>query len=134
MEGDLLEVPAIKSLDRLREFLFAVDLVISTVADDNVESMINQIALVDEKPVIYARAIKKATMGRIFLVNLVAMPAKPVSAYMPRKVGLEQKFHLTGLMCRNPNPILFSTSAEGRSSQVVVSTCLSSPPWLPEYL
>ncbi len=68
-EGDVLDGSAVKSLDRLQAFMSTVDLVISTVADESVESIINQLAVINQKPVIYARSLKQATMGRIFLVR-----------------------------------------------------------------
>lgn len=53
-------------LDRL---LGSVDLVVSTVADENVESLINHFAVSHGKTVLYGRALRRGTIGRIFLVR-----------------------------------------------------------------
>lgn len=68
-EEDVICGSAIGSLDRLSAFIEPVDLVISTVADEGVESIINQISVIDRKVVIYGRALRLGSMGRVFLVR-----------------------------------------------------------------
>lgn len=63
------EDSAVSSLEQLAKFLRAADVVISTTADENAESMINQIAVLEKKPVVYGRAMRRGTMGRVFLVR-----------------------------------------------------------------
>lgn len=67
--GDVLNSSATTSLDDLSAFLAEADLIVSTVADENVESAINQIAVLLQKPVLYGRAIRRGSMGRVFLVR-----------------------------------------------------------------
>jgi len=66
---DILQESAVSSLDKLAKFIEASDLTICTTADENVESVVNQIALVKGKPVLYGRSLRKGSMGRVFLVR-----------------------------------------------------------------
>jgi integrative and conjugative element protein (TIGR02256 family) len=68
-QEDILYGSAIGSLDRLSAFIKPVDLVISTVADEGVESIINQISVIDRKVVVYGRSLRSGSMGRVFLVR-----------------------------------------------------------------
>jgi integrative and conjugative element protein (TIGR02256 family) len=68
-DGSLIHGSAVASLERLSEFIAPADLVISTTADESVESVINQIAVLDKKPVLYGRALRRGSMGRVFLVR-----------------------------------------------------------------
>lgn len=69
LNGDLMPANADDNLDRLQKFMSEADLVISTTADESVESVINQIAVMLRKPVLYARSLRRASMGRAFLVR-----------------------------------------------------------------
>jgi integrative and conjugative element protein (TIGR02256 family) len=53
----------------LADFLERADLVVSTTADESVEAVINQVAVLGRKPVIYGRAVRRGSMGRAFLVR-----------------------------------------------------------------
>lgn len=66
---DILTGSAVGALDQLRKFLEPADLVISTTADESVETILNQIAVGMKKPVIYARALRRGKVGRVFLVR-----------------------------------------------------------------
>jgi integrative and conjugative element protein (TIGR02256 family) len=66
---DVLQDSAVSSLDKLAKFIEASDLTICTIADENVESVVNQIALVKGKTVLYGRSLRKGSMGRVFLVR-----------------------------------------------------------------
>lgn len=66
---EVLNDPVNLSLDQMVEFIRPCDLIISTTADENVESIINQVAVLEKKPVIYGRALRRGTMGRVFLVR-----------------------------------------------------------------
>ena len=68
-EGDVITGSAVTSLDGLGEFLAPADLTISTTADESVESIINQVAVIHRKPVVYGRALRRGSMGRVFLVR-----------------------------------------------------------------
>lgn len=68
-ESDLIFGTAVHSLEDLAEFIRPADLVISTVADESVESVINQVAVIERRPVLYGRALRRASMGRVFLVR-----------------------------------------------------------------
>lgn len=57
------------SRERLSQFMATADLVVSTVADESVESVINEVAVQGGKPVLYARALRKGSLGRVFLVR-----------------------------------------------------------------
>jgi len=50
-------------------FFSDVDLIISTIADEGAESGFNDLALAIKVPVIYGRALRRAEMGRVFLVR-----------------------------------------------------------------
>jgi len=67
---------AVSSLEELAEFLGQADLTICTTADENVESTINQVAILYEKTVLYGRALRRGSMGRIFLVRSERDPCK----------------------------------------------------------
>ena len=68
-QEDVIYGSAIGLLDILSAFIKPVDLIISTVADEGVESIINQISVIDRKVVIYGRALRLGSMGRVFLVR-----------------------------------------------------------------
>lgn len=57
------------TLEELESFIGPADLVICTTADENVESAINQISVLRGKAALYGRAMRRGTMGRIFLVR-----------------------------------------------------------------
>lgn len=63
------ESSAVNSLEELAKFIGSADLTISTTADENVESAINQIAVLKKKTVLYGRALRKGSIGRVFLVR-----------------------------------------------------------------
>jgi integrative and conjugative element protein (TIGR02256 family) len=66
---DINDGSATQSLDGLAAFIAPADLVISTTADEGVESTLNEIAVLHRKPVLYGRAMVSGTMGRVFLVR-----------------------------------------------------------------
>lgn len=65
----LLNDDAANSLDRLKEFITDVDLVVSTTADEGTESAINQAAVLANKTVVYGRAMRRGSVGRVFFVR-----------------------------------------------------------------
>lgn len=68
-DGSLIHGSAVASLDCLSEFIAPADLVISTGADESVESVINQVAVLEKRPFLYGRALRRGGMGRVFLVR-----------------------------------------------------------------
>ncbi len=66
---DLKPRSADGDLDRLIKFVSSVDIVISTAADENVESVVNDIAVTVGTPVLYGRALRRSSVGRVFLVR-----------------------------------------------------------------
>lgn len=66
---DVLDGSAVSSLDRLTAFMAPADLIISTTADESVEAVMNQVAIVNHKTVLYGRSLRRASMGRVFLVR-----------------------------------------------------------------
>ena len=66
---DVITGSAVGSLEKLSAFIKPADVIISTVADEGVESVINQIGVIDRKVIIYGRALRRASMGRVFLVR-----------------------------------------------------------------
>jgi integrative and conjugative element protein (TIGR02256 family) len=74
--GLLLDDSAVSSLDKLAEFLGAADITVCTTADENVESAINQVAVLHGKTVLYGRALRRGSMGRVFLVRPERDPCK----------------------------------------------------------
>lgn len=68
-QADVISGSAISSLDRLAEFVAPADLIVCTTADENTEAVINQLAVINSKVVLYGRAIRKGSMGRAFLVR-----------------------------------------------------------------
>lgn len=60
---------AISSLPKLQAFIGPADVVVCTIADENVESAINQIAILQRCTVIYGRAMRRGTVGRVFVVR-----------------------------------------------------------------
>lgn len=68
-EDDTVFGSAVASLDRLSRLMAPADLTICTTADESVESVINQIAVVDRKAVLYGRSLRTASIGRVFLVR-----------------------------------------------------------------
>lgn len=67
---------AVSSLDDLTAFIGPADITISTTADENAESAINQVAVLNRKTVLYGRALRRASMGRVFLVRPGTDPCK----------------------------------------------------------
>ncbi len=68
-EEDVISGSAVGSLEKLSEFIQPADIIISTVADEGIESVINQIGVINRKTVIYGRAVRRGSMGRVFLVR-----------------------------------------------------------------
>ncbi|MFB3880986.1 MAG: ThiF family adenylyltransferase [Armatimonadota bacterium] len=68
-EGEIVADSATADLDRLSEFLESADLTVSTIADEDAESVLNEIAQVQQKSVLYGRSLRRASMGRVFLVR-----------------------------------------------------------------
>jgi integrative and conjugative element protein (TIGR02256 family) len=68
-DGDVITGSAVSSLDELARFMEAADLIVSTTADEGVESIINQVAVLHQKTVIYGRSLRRGSMGRVFLVR-----------------------------------------------------------------
>ncbi len=60
------------------------DLTISTTADENVESAVNQIAVLHNKTVLYGRALRRANLGRVFLVRPRTDPCKACLGHLAR--------------------------------------------------
>ncbi len=60
---------AVSSLDDLTAFLEPADVTVCTTADENVESAINQVAVMQKKTVVYGRALRRGSVGRVFLVR-----------------------------------------------------------------
>ena len=60
---------ALASLDGFADFISSADVVVSTVADENVESAMNQMAVIGDKTVVYGRAMRRGSMGRVFAVR-----------------------------------------------------------------
>ena len=67
--SSILDRSAVSSLDVLSEFMKPADVTISTTADENVESIINQSAVIGKNTVVYGRAMRRGSMGRVFLVR-----------------------------------------------------------------
>ena len=67
--GDVMFKSATNSLDDLSEFINRADLVICTTADENAEAVVNQIAVIKRKLVVYGRSLRRGSMGRIFVVR-----------------------------------------------------------------
>jgi integrative and conjugative element protein (TIGR02256 family) len=57
------------SLSCLVKLIEPADLTVVTTADEAVESVINQIAVITKKRVVYGRALRRADVGRVFLVR-----------------------------------------------------------------
>lgn len=68
-ERDVITGSAVSSLDQLFRFMDGADLIVATTADESVESIINQVAVIGDKTVIYGRALRQGRMGRAFLVR-----------------------------------------------------------------
>ncbi len=68
-EDDILDASAASDIGRLQAFLDAADLVVCTTADEGVEALVNEIALRRRKTVVYGRALRDGSMGRVFLVR-----------------------------------------------------------------
>jgi integrative and conjugative element protein (TIGR02256 family) len=52
-----------------QDFFSEVDLIICTIADEGTEAGFNDLAIAINVPVIYGRALRRAEMGRVFLVR-----------------------------------------------------------------
>jgi integrative and conjugative element protein (TIGR02256 family) len=74
--SDIWDDSAVSNLDKLAAFMEPADLTISTIADENVESAINQIAIVGNKIVVYGRAMRSGGVGRVFVVRPGIDPCK----------------------------------------------------------
>ncbi|HOC43222.1 MAG TPA: ThiF family adenylyltransferase [Thermoanaerobaculales bacterium] len=59
----------VSSLDNAASFMSGADITIVTTADESVETAINQIALLQNQPVLYGRALRRGALGRVFLVR-----------------------------------------------------------------
>lgn len=66
---DLLFGSITSDLNALSAFLSGVDLVVCTTADESVEAVVNQAAVMADAPVLYGRSIRRGSMGRAFLVR-----------------------------------------------------------------
>ncbi len=66
---DLVSSSVTSSLARLAGLIGSVDLTVCTTADEGLESIVNQIAVIAQKPVLYGRSMRKADVGRVFLVR-----------------------------------------------------------------
>jgi integrative and conjugative element protein (TIGR02256 family) len=75
-QEDLRFGSASADADTLQKFIAPADLVVCTTADENVEAVVNECALIARKPVLYARALHDAAMGRVFLVRPGTDPCK----------------------------------------------------------
>ncbi len=67
---------ATSSIPALAEFLNPADVAIVTTADEAVESVINEVAILHKKAVLYGRALRRADVGRVFLVRPGTDPCK----------------------------------------------------------
>ncbi len=54
---------------RLSQVVATADLTVCTTADESIEALVNQVAIVRRRPVLYGRALRRAQMGRVFLVR-----------------------------------------------------------------
>ncbi len=68
-QEDIFEDSAVGNRDRLAAFIGPADLVVSTMADESAESVLNEIAILERKPVVYGRSLREASTGRVFLVR-----------------------------------------------------------------
>jgi integrative and conjugative element protein (TIGR02256 family) len=68
VQSETDEIP-VSSRDHLEAFLVKCDLVISVMADEKIESLVNEAAVRLGKTVIYGRAMNKCKLGRVFLVR-----------------------------------------------------------------
>lgn len=68
-QNDTVTESAVNSLDTLVEFIAPADLTVCTTADEGVESIVNQIAIINRNPVLYGRSLRRGSMGRVFLVR-----------------------------------------------------------------
>lgn len=55
--------------ERLAAMIAAADLIVATTADEGVETFVNHLAVLQGKPVVYGRALLRASVGRVFLVR-----------------------------------------------------------------
>jgi integrative and conjugative element protein (TIGR02256 family) len=67
--GAILRDSATRSPEILAKFMAPADLVIVTTADESVEAFINEVALQTGTPVLYGRAVRRGSMGRVFIVR-----------------------------------------------------------------
>jgi len=67
--GDVMFDSATKSLDDLSGFMDRAELVICTTADENAEAVVNQIAVIKHRLVVYGRSLRRGSMGRVFVVR-----------------------------------------------------------------
>lgn len=69
VEEDVEAWSATGEPDKLFSTIQSTDLVISTTADENVESVVNHFSVLADTPAVYGRALCAASMGRAFLVR-----------------------------------------------------------------
>ncbi len=69
VDVELWSDSASSSLTDLAEFIEDADVLVCTTADENLESAINQIALLKRCVVVYGRAMRSGSVGRVFLVR-----------------------------------------------------------------
>lgn len=69
VEEDVEAWSATGEPDKLFSIIQSTDLVISTTADENVESVVNHFSILADTPAVYGRALRAASLGRAFLVR-----------------------------------------------------------------
>jgi len=68
-QANVISGSAVASLGGLSGLIGSADLAICTTADESVESIVNQVAVVQQKPVVYGRALRRGCLGRVFMVR-----------------------------------------------------------------
>ena len=104
-DGSLIHGSAVASLEGLSDFIRPADLVICTTADESVESVINQIAVLEKKPVLYGRALRRGSMGRVFLVRPGRDACKTCLAGLARAQGEGDKFEADWIDVSEPEDV-----------------------------
>lgn len=69
VEVTVLFKNANSSVDVFSDFIDGADVVISTIADEGMESGINQVAVGRQATMVYGRAMRSGSMGRVFVVR-----------------------------------------------------------------
>jgi len=67
-ESDLVDWSA-SNVEKLADIVRESDLTVCTTADENIESLVNQVAILQGKTVLYGRSLRKGSIGRVFLVR-----------------------------------------------------------------